>query len=77
MNPLWTDAPRTIMAVEADSGKMLWKKESTTVSMSLAADGQRVLFHDGERIQCLDRRDGRSLWASDPLPRREPMRSSG
>ncbi|MBM4051032.1 MAG: hypothetical protein FJ279_38535, partial [Planctomycetes bacterium] len=39
--------------------------------------GQRVLFHDGERIQCLDRRNGQNLWASEPLPRRETMRSSG
>ncbi|MBM4082842.1 MAG: methyltransferase domain-containing protein, partial [Planctomycetes bacterium] len=67
-DPLWTDAPRTVMAVEAESGKLLWKKESKVVSMSLAADGQRVLFHDGERIQCLDRRNGQNLWASEPLP---------
>ncbi|MHC4628677.1 MAG: hypothetical protein ACYTDV_16995, partial [Planctomycetota bacterium] len=24
-NPLWTQAPRTIMAVNADSGQVLWK----------------------------------------------------
>ena len=76
-NPLWTQAPRTIMAVDADSGQVLWKKESALVSLSLAADGRRVLFHDGQRIQCLDRRSGRPLWASAPLPKKEGMRSSG
>jgi len=73
---LWTQAPRTVMAVEAESGKLLWKKVSNVVSLSLAADGRRVLFHDGKKIQCLDRRTGRTLWASQPLPVRESMRSS-
>jgi len=75
-DPLWTEAPRTVMAVDADSGKVLWKKRSTVVSMSLAADARRVLFHDGERIQCLDRGSGKVLWTSDPLPIQKKMRSS-
>ncbi len=75
-DPLWTEAPRTLMAVDAESGKMLWKKESKVVSMSPAADDERVLFHDGRRIQCLDRNSGQVRWASEPLPRREGMRSS-
>jgi len=74
--PLWAEAPRTLMAVEAESGKVLWKKKSKVVSMSLAADDKRLLFHDGQRIQCLDRNNGEVLWASEPLPRRESMRSS-
>ncbi|UCC32141.1 MAG: PQQ-binding-like beta-propeller repeat protein, partial [Phycisphaerales bacterium] len=76
-NPLWTQAPRTIIAIDLDSGQVLWQKESGLVSLSLAADGQRVLFHDGQRIQCLDRRNGQPLWASEPLPKKEGMRSSG
>ncbi len=74
--PLWTEAPRTVMAVEAESGKTVWTKESTVVSMSLAADDRCLLFHDGRRIQCLDRNTGRPRWTSQPLPRRENMRSS-
>jgi len=73
---IWSVAPRTIMAVEAESGKILWKKESPVVSLSLAADEKRVVFHDGERIRCLDRTTGRPRWQSDPLPVRTPMRSS-
>jgi len=75
-NPLWTEAPRTVMAVEAESGRVLWKKQSPVVSMSLAADDRRVLFHDGQRIQCLDRANGDTLWSSEPLPKRDGMRSS-
>jgi len=75
-DPLWTEAPRTVMAVQADSGKLLWRKESHVVSMSLAVDGQRVLFHDGRKIQCLDRGNGKVRWTSQPLPKQEKMRSS-
>ena len=75
-DPLWTVAPRIVMAVDAASGKTLWKRESNVVSMSLAADAKRVLFHDGQKIQCLDRNDGTTLWSSEPLPARESMRSS-
>jgi outer membrane protein assembly factor BamB len=76
-NPLWTQAPRTIMTIDTKSGQVLWEKESELVSLSLAADGQRVLFHDGEKIRCLNLRTGRSMWASEPLPKKEGMRSSG
>jgi outer membrane protein assembly factor BamB len=76
-NPLWTQAPRTVMAVNANSGQILWKKQTDLVSMSLSADKQRVLFHDGTRIQCLDRRTGKPLWASEQLPVKKGMRSSG
>ncbi len=75
--PLWTEAPRTVMAVNAESGEVLWKKESHVVSMSLAADRRSVLFHDGQRIQCLDRESGEVRWVSEPLAKREGMRSSG
>lgn len=76
-NPLWTEAPRTIMAIDADSGRMLWQKASQLVSLSLAAKDRNVLFHDGDGIRCLDLRSGKPIWASEPLPKKEPMRSSG
>ncbi|NOZ22992.1 MAG: PQQ-binding-like beta-propeller repeat protein [Planctomycetes bacterium] len=75
-NPLWTDAPRTVMAVNAESGDILWKKKSVIVPMTLTADSKRVLFHDGKKIQCLNRQNGEVLWTSEPLARKEKMRSS-
>ncbi|NQT39968.1 MAG: PQQ-binding-like beta-propeller repeat protein, partial [Planctomycetes bacterium] len=74
--PLWTEAPRTVMAVDAESGDVLWKKPSGMVGMSLAADRRSVIFHDGQRIQCLDRDTGEVRWASGALPIRQGMRSS-
>jgi len=76
-DPLWTQAPRTIVAVDINSGQVLWKKQSELVSLSLAANDRHVLFHDGQRIRCLGRRTGQPLWASEPLPKKEGMRSSG
>ena len=74
--PLWAVAPRTVMAVQAESGKVLWSRKSDVFSMSLAAGSDRVLFHDGKSIQCLNRADGKVLWTSRPLPVRKKMRSS-
>ena len=76
-NPLWTVAPRTLMALDAASGRLLWKRDTNLVSMSLTADNRRVLFHDGQQIQCLDQATGRTLWTSMSLPKKEGMRSSG
>ena len=64
------------MAVAAESGKMLWKKPSTVVPMSLTSDGRSVLFHDGQRIRCLDRNTGGLRWSSDPLAKQD-MRQLG
>ena len=34
-----------------------------------------VLFHDGERVICLDRASGGELWKSDPIPRAKKINS--
>ena len=75
-DPLWSEAPRTLIAVDPESGETLWQKPTNVASMSLAVDNQRVLFHDGQRIQCLDRSNGNTIWSSESLPVRESMRSS-
>ncbi len=76
-NPLWTEAPRTVFSLDSDAGGVRWQRETPLVSMSLAADSQRVVFHDGQRIVCLDHQTGDTLWSSDPLPKKQRMRSSG
>jgi len=69
----WDEEPRRIVAAEAESGKVLWQKTARVAPLTLAADSQRVVFHDGDRIVCLDRRNGKQLWASEPVSRRRPM----
>jgi len=66
----WDEENRRIVAIQADTGKGLWQKEYPVVPLTLAADGERVAFHDGETIVCLDRRSGETLWRSEPVSRR-------
>ena len=73
---LWGEATRTIMAVEADSGKTLWQKPSTLMPLTLAVDSQRAYFHDGGKIVALDRKTGREAWASGPVPNQRLLKSS-
>jgi len=66
----WDEQERRIMAVRADTGNVLWQKEYPVAPLTLAADGQRVLFHDGEKVVCLDRKRGDEVWRSLPVERR-------
>jgi outer membrane protein assembly factor BamB len=65
----WDESPKKVMAIQASTGKALWQKESPAMSLTLAADSQRVFFHDGNKVVCLDRKKGTELWSSDPVPR--------
>ncbi len=61
----WDRQPRQLMAVEADSGKVLWKQEAICAPITLGTDGKSVVFYDGSQVQCLDAATGRKQWASD------------
>ena len=69
----WDERERRIMAVQAETGKTLWNKKQRIVPLSLTADARHVLFHDGESIVCLDRKNGEPLWRSEPVSRRSPI----
>jgi len=58
----WDATIDELMAVDAGTGNILWKHESRIVPMSLAADGQRVVFHDGEAVVCIEAGTGSQLW---------------
>ena len=70
----WTEQKRTLMAVEAGTGKTLWQTEwRWVVPGSLAVDGDRVVFFDGECVVALDRKTGGELWQSEALGKRKPV----
>jgi hypothetical protein len=43
----WDGQKRHVVAVDVESGKILWKRETAVAPMTLAADAQRVYLHDG------------------------------
>ena len=64
----WRRPMRRIVAVEADTGKALWEKDSVVAPLTLAADDKHVYFHDGKMVVALDRSNGEEVWRSKPLP---------
>ena len=56
-----------ITAVSADTGRKLWEKKSPVTTLTLAADGEKVVFFDGRRVIALNRGDGSDLWRSEEL----------
>ena len=66
---VWAVAKRRVTAFEAVSGKLLWKLATPVLPMTLAADGDGVYFHDGQKVIALDRATGRRKWTSKPLAR--------
>jgi len=67
----WDENPRHVCAVEADTGKVLWKKDAAVAPMTLTADAQGVYFHDGQKLICLNRSTGDQIWQSEPIGRRK------
>ncbi|MFZ5833024.1 MAG: PQQ-binding-like beta-propeller repeat protein [Planctomycetota bacterium] len=68
--------PKAIVAVEAATGNVLWQHTTPVLPMTLAADGRRVYFHDGEKICSLDRKTGSQLWTTPPIARARPILAS-
>lgn len=62
-------APQSIVAIDAESGRTLWKHPGPTVSvLSLCALNGKVVYHDGYSLVCLDLKTGDVKWKSDPIP---------
>ena len=56
----------TIVAVKDDTGQILWTwQEKRIVTLSLAAAGGRVCYHNFDEIVCLDLRSGKELWRAE------------
>lgn len=69
----WEGSPRKILAYEADSGRPLWQAEAPVAPCSLAADNKRIVFHDGEKLVCIDRANGQELWEGEKTPTAIPV----
>ncbi|MCX5674976.1 MAG: PQQ-binding-like beta-propeller repeat protein [Planctomycetota bacterium] len=69
----WDQATRFVLAIQADTGAVLWKKERRVAPLTLAVDRERVFFHDGEKAVALARKTGAEVWASEPIVRKTPL----
>jgi len=69
----WDRAERSILAVDADSGAVLWKQDRRVAPLTLAADRDRVFFYDGEKVVGLNRKSGAEIWTSQAVPRKAPF----
>jgi len=61
-------AARTLYALDADSGSVIWEKPNAEISgmrpLSLCAIGDRVFFQKGNEVVSLDLKTGEELWSS-------------
>ena len=71
----WAGEKRRLLAVEPQSGKVLWKVESPVSPLTLATDGRAVFFHDGRSVVCLGLATGKELWRSEPVRSAWPIRT--
>ncbi len=62
-----TKGAKAILALNADTGRLLWKKDKADVSglrtYSLCADGDRVFYQNGRDVVCLDLKTGQQIWS--------------
>ena len=65
----WRGDESRIVALEADSGELMWKEKSRVLPLTMAADNGKLCFHDGERIVCLATDSGEQQWASRTVER--------
>jgi outer membrane protein assembly factor BamB/ubiquinone/menaquinone biosynthesis C-methylase UbiE len=60
-------AGKTILALDADTGGVLWKKTAKEVTglrpVSLCAVGERVFYQKGKDVVCLNLKTGRQHWS--------------
>ena len=64
--PVLDDPKSTILALEADSGRMLWQKSGDDTAGyqggSLAARDSRAVYSTAKDLVCLDQESGRQVW---------------
>lgn len=70
---VWNEKPREVMAFDAATGKRLWSHTSKVAPLTLCANEERVVFHDGDKIVCLDPKSGKQLWTTEPASRRKSI----
>lgn len=66
----WDGKPRHLLAIEADTGKVLWKNTDKIAPITLCTDGKRLVYFNGDGLTCLDTKTGKTTWADTPAKKR-------
>ena len=69
----WNEKPRVVMAVNAETGKTLWSRQTRVSPLTLCSDSKHVCFHDGEKVVVVDRKTGNVKWTSPRAARRRTV----
>jgi outer membrane protein assembly factor BamB len=67
---VWNAKPREIRVFDAKTGKERWNLSDKISPLSLVANDEVVIHHDGDRLICNDRNTGKELWKSGSTSRR-------
>ncbi|HRH96928.1 MAG TPA: PQQ-binding-like beta-propeller repeat protein, partial [Prosthecobacter sp.] len=67
----WDGKPKHLVAVDAESGKLLWEHEDRVAPVTLAIDDKRVVYYNGDGLACRDAKTGAVKFTTDPTKRRE------
>ncbi|HEY3322405.1 MAG TPA: PQQ-binding-like beta-propeller repeat protein [Planctomycetota bacterium] len=68
----WDRKPRELQAVDPKTGNLLWKSQPALIApLTLATDGKRMVYYDGDKLICLDPATGKQRWASVAEPKRK------
>lgn len=70
---IWDEKPRILIGYDADTGKKLWSLESPAAPLTLASDGERAYFHDGQAVNAINLSTGKIDWKGEPSGRRRTV----
>lgn len=68
---VWNESPRELKGIDPKSGKTLWTHTGKIAPLTLCANDEHIVFHDGDRIVSLNRETGKERWGTEPAPRRK------
>jgi outer membrane protein assembly factor BamB len=79
---VWSNMPDRqkgrVMAVDAQSGRVLWQSVPETMApLTLATRADRVFYSNYDQVVCLDLTRGEQLWRSEPVEGKEGHRGTG
>lgn len=66
----WDGKPRNLFAIEAETGKTIWKQEDRIAPITLAIDEKRIVYYNGDGLACRDAKTGEVKFTTDPTKRR-------